>query len=165
MGSEMCIRDSSFEGHHNYNRRNPRAVSADVSLLSGLLSAYLDLPGLGVPRFGSFSPFVGGGIGVARIDMDEMRLNFPITFVMLPRSRRTNFMWMLTAGLATSLGERTSLDLAWRYTDSGTVETGRGTGRTICRDEGCGLASDYDVPETRADLRSHGLHVSIRYAF
>ena len=155
----------SFEGRHNYSRRDPRTVSADASLLSGMLSAYLDLPGLGTPRIGSFSPFVGAGIGVARIDMDEMRLNFPSTFVMLPGSRRTNFTWMLAVGLATSLGERTSLDLAWRYTDSGTVETGRGTGRTICRIEGCGLASDYKIPETRADLRSHGLHASVRYAF
>ena len=155
----------SFEGHHNYNLRDPRTVSADATSLSGMLSAYLELSGLGVPRFGRFSPFVGAGIGLSRIELDDMRVDFPITFVMLPGGSRTNFTWMLTAGLATPLGGRTTLDLAWRYTDAGTVETGRGTGRTICRNEGCNLASDYDVPDTRADLKSHGLHVSVRYAF
>ena len=155
----------SFEGRHNYNLRDPRTVSADATSLSGMLSAYLDLSHLGVSRLGRFSPFVGAGVGISRIELDDMRVDFPITFVMLPGGSRTNFTWMLTAGLATPLGERTTLDLAWRHTDAGTVETGRGTGRTICRSEGCNLASDYHVPETRADLKSHGLHLSLRYAF
>ena len=155
----------SFDGHHNYTRRSPRTVSADMSSLSAFLSAYRDLPGIGPARPGSFRPFVGGGIGLARIDIDETRLDFPLTFVTLPGGQRTNFAWMLTAGVATPLGEGATLDLAWRYTHSGTVETGPGTGRTVCRAEGCGLASEYPVPETRADLRSHGLSLSVRYAF
>ena len=153
----------SFEGHSNYIRQHPRTVSADASSFSAMLSAYADLPGLGVPRLGPFSPFVGAGIGLSRIDIDDMRLDFPITVVTLPGGNRTNFAWMLTAGLSTSLGERMTLDLAWRYTDSGPVETGRGTGRTACRTEGCGRASNYEVPETRARLATHGLHLSIRY--
>ena len=153
----------SFEGHSNYIRQHPKTVSADASSFSAMLSAYADLPGLGMPRLGPFSPFVGGGIGLSRIDIDDMRLDFPITVVTLPGGNRTNFAWVLTAGLSTSLGERMTLDLAWRYTDSGTVETGRGTGRTACRTEGCGRASNYEVPETRARLATHGLHLSIRY--
>lgn len=154
----------SFEGHSNYFRRHPRTVSADASALSAMLSAYADLAGLGLPRFGPFTPFVGGGIGLSRIDIDDMRLHFPITVVTIPGGDRTNFAWMLTAGLSTSIGERTTLDLAWRYTDFGAVETGRGTGRTVCRNEGCGRASSYPVPETRARLATHGLRLSIRYS-
>ena len=153
----------SFEGHSNYIRQDPKAVSADASSFSAMLSAYADLPGLGMPRFGPFSPFVGGGIGLSRIDVDDMQLDFPVTMVTIPGGSRTNFAWMLTAGLSTSLGERMTLDLAWRYTDFGAVETGRGTGRTVCREEGCGRASSYPVPETHARLATHGLHLSIRY--
>ena len=74
----------SFDGHHNYNLRTPRTVSADASSLSGMLGAYLDLPELGAPRFGPFSPFVGGGIGFTRIGIDPTRLDFPSTFVTIP---------------------------------------------------------------------------------
>ena len=153
----------SFEGRSNYLRQHPKTVSADASSLSVMLSAYADLPGYGVPRLGPFSPFVGGGFGLSRIDIDDMRLDFPVTVVTIPGGHRTNFAWMLTAGLSTSLGERMTLDLAWRYTDFGAVETGRGTARTVCRDEGCGRASSYPVPETYARLATHGLHLSIRY--
>ena len=155
----------SFEGHHSYRRTPPRAASADLSSLSAMLAAYLDLPELGFPRVGPFSPFVGAGIGLSRVRIDRTRLEFPLTTVDLPAGHRTNFAWMLAAGLAVSPGERTTLELAWRYTDSGPVETGRGIGRTVCRIEGCGLESVYAVPETRADLKSHGLHLSVRYAF
>ena len=155
----------TFKGEHNYNRRHPRSVSADVSSRSAFLSAYLDLPVRGAARIGPLRPFVGGGVGLARIDIDATRINFPITVVTLPGGHRTNFAWLLTAGVAAPLGERAILDVAWRYTHSGTVETGRGTGRTACRTDGCDRASEYEVPETRASLRSHGLSVSVRYAF
>ena len=155
----------SFTGHHNYSRKPPRSVSADMSSLSAIVAAHVDLAGLGVSRLGPFSPFVGGGVGLARIDIDETRLNFRETVVILPGERRVNFAWMLAAGVAAPLGERMTLDLAWRYTNSGSVVTGRGTGRTECRIKGCERDSEYEVPETRANLRSHGLHVSVRYAF
>lgn len=155
----------SFEGHHSYRRTPPRSTSAKLSSLSAMLSGYLDLPRLGVSRLGPVRPFVGGGIGLARISIDVTRLEFRITVARLPRGHRTNLAWMMTTGVAISLGEKTTLDAALRYTDSGTVETGRGTGRTVCRTEGCTLASDYPVPETRASLSSLGPHVSVRRAF
>ena len=154
----------SFDGQHNYSRKPPRSVSATMSSLTAFISAYMDLPAPGADRFGSFRPFVGGGVGLSRIDIDDTRIDFPITVVTLPGAQRTNFAWMLAAGVAAPFGKKATLDLAWRYTHSGTVETGRGTGRTVCRTEGCPHASDYPVPETRASLRSHGLHVSVRYA-
>ena len=36
-----------------------QSVSADLSSLSGMLAAYVDLPGLGLPRLGPFGPFIG----------------------------------------------------------------------------------------------------------
>ena len=155
----------SFDGQHNYTRRAPRTVAADASSLSAFLAALIDLPAPGSPRIGSFRPFVGGGIGLSRIETDDTRIEFPITVVTIPGGDRTNFAWLLTAGAATPLGERATLEIAWRFTHSGTAETGRGTGRTACRTKGCDLESEYEVPETRARLRSHGLHLSVRYAF
>ena len=157
----------SFRGRSNFldvPLEHRQAVSAEVSSLSAMLGVYLDLLGLGRPRVGPFSPFVGGGIGLSRIDIDETRMQLPKTTTIVPGGRRVNLAWMLTAGVAKSLGERMTLDLAWRFTDSGTVETGRGKGRVVWRD-GSREPLTFDLAETRADLTSHGLHVSIRYAF
>ena len=155
----------SFAGNANFLAPDRRQeVSVDVSSVSATLSAYLDLPGLGLPRLGPFSPFVGGGIGVSRIRTDDMHMVFPKTATIVPGGRRTDFAWMLAAGLALSAGERTTLEFAWRYADLGTVETGRGPGRVVWRDESRDPLP-LDLAETHADLASHGLHVSLRYAF
>ena len=155
----------SFEGHANYLAPGRRQeVSVDVSSVSAMLSAYLDVAELGMPRLGPFSPFVGGGIGISRIETDETHMEFPRTRTIVPGGRRTGFTWMLAAGLAMSVDERTTLELAWRYTDLGTVVTGRGPGRVVWRDASREPLL-LDLAETRADLRSHGLSVSLRYAF
>ena len=70
---------------------------------------------------------------------------------------------MVTAGVATALSERTTLDLAWRYTDLGAIHTGRGEGRVVWRD-GSREPLPLDLAATRAKLRSHGLRLSLRYA-
>ena len=70
---------------------------------------------------------------------------------------------MVTAGVATALNERTTLDLAWRYTDLGAVHTGRDEGRVVWRD-GSREPLPLDLAATRAKLRSHGLRLSLRYA-
>ena len=50
-------------------------------------------------------------------------MEFPKTTTVVPGGEQVNFAWMLAAGVAKSPGERVTLNLAWRYTDSGTVET------------------------------------------
>ena len=53
----------TFDGHANFLEPDrQQSVSVDLSSLSGVLAAYVDLPGLGVRLLGPFSPFVGGGL-------------------------------------------------------------------------------------------------------
>ena len=70
---------------------------------------------------------------------------------------------MVTAGVAAPLGERVTVDLAWRYTDLGAVHTGRGAGRVMWR-VGSREPLPLDLSETRAKLAGHGLRLSLRYA-
>ena len=79
---------------------------------------------------GPFSPFIGSGVGVARL-VDDTRMTFPKTTTLVPGARRVNLAWILMTGVATSLSEAVTLDLAWRYTDLGDVETGRAKGQAI----------------------------------
>ena len=155
----------AFDGRANFlEPARQQSVSADLSSLSGMLAVYVDLPELGVPRLGRFSPFLGGGAGAVRVEIGETRMAFPRTTTIVPGARRVNLAWMLTAGVATSLYEDTTLELAWRYTDLGPVETGKGRGRVVWRD-GSREPLPLDLAPTRAKLRSHGLHLSLRYAF
>ncbi len=122
----------TFDGSANFLEPTRwQSVAADLSSLSGMLAAYVDLPGLGLPRLGPFSPFIGAGIVAARTEIDETRMTFPRTTTIVPGASRVNLAWMLTAVVATSLGENATLDLA----------------------------------VTRAKLTSHGLRLSLRYAF
>ena len=155
----------TFEGRANFLESTRRQdVSADLSTLSVMFTAYLDLAQLGVASLGPLSPFVGAGAGSSRIDIDETRMEFPRTRTIVPGDSRTNLAWMLTAGVAAPLASNVILDVSWRYTDFGTVETGRGAGRVVWRD-GSRDPLPLDLAETRSDLRSHGIWASVRYLF
>ena len=117
-----------------------------------------------MPRLGPFSPFIGAGGGLSRIDIDETQMEFPKTATLVPGGQRVNLAWMLGAGFAASPGENVTLDLAWRYTDYGAVETGRARGRIVWHD-GNRDPLEINFAETRADLRGHGLMLSLRHVF
>ena len=154
-----------FKGRANFRQTTDRQdVSARLSTLTGMLAAYVDLPALGVPRVGPFSPFVGAGAGLSRIRIGETRMEFPKTTTIVPGGRRTGFAWMATAGLAVSLGEKVTVDLAWRYTDYGDATTGKTTGRIEWRD-GSRPPLRFRLARTQAELRRQGWVVSLRYAF
>ena len=155
----------SFAGRANFLQTSDRQdVSADLSALSGMLVGYVDLPGLGLPRLGSLRPFVGAGGGLSRLEIDATRMEFPRTTTIVPGGKRVNLAWMLTAGVAAPLGERAMVELAWRYTDHGVIETGRGKGRIVWRD-GSRAPLELNLAETRARLEGHGLVMSLRYPF
>ena len=155
----------SFKGLSNFVQTTDRQdVSADLSSLHGVLAAYWDLTEVGVPRIGPLRPFIGGGGGLSRITIDETLMEFPKTTTVVPGGEHVNSAWMLAAGVAQSLGERVTLNVAWRYTDSGTVETGQAKGRVVWRD-GSRDPLEFDLAKTRANLSNHGLRVSLRYVF
>ena len=155
----------TFAGRANFLETGRRqSVAADLSSLSAMLAVYVGLTGLGVPKAGSLEPFVGAGVGAVHTRIGETRMTFPRTTTVVPGAGRTDVAWMLTAGFAVPLGEGTALDLAWRYTDLGKIRTGRGAGRVVWHD-GSREPRALDLAATRAKLRSHGLRLSLRYAF
>ena len=161
---------ASYAGRTNFLAPDRRqSVAADLSVLSGLGAAYVDLAELGVPGLGFLRPFVGGGAGVSRIALDETTMTFPRTMTLVPAGRRTNLAWLAAAGLAMPLGGGATLDLAWRYLASGRAATGEGTGRVLYHDGSPhyrdGRPNEFRLGETHASLASHGLQLSLRYAF
>ena len=154
-----------FDGVANFLEPGRRqSVAADVSSLAGTVMAYVDMPGPVVTKVGSLGFFVGVGAGIARNRIGETRMTFPDTTTVVPGGNQSGFAWMVTVGAGAALGERTTLELLWRHSDLGDVRTGGGQGRVIWRD-GRREPLLLDLAQTRADLRSQGLRLSLRYAF
>ncbi len=148
----------TFHGRANFVQTSGRQdVSADISSLSILLSAYADLPGPG-----PLSPYLGCGGGLARMTIGETHMEFPRTTTVVPGASRTGVAFLLAAGASARIREKITVDVGWRYTDAGAVETGRGKGRVVWRD-GSREPLELELAETSADLASHGLRVALRY--
>ena len=162
--------DFSFDGRANFgggaldDRSARQDVAADLSSLSGMLAAYLDISELLLFQYTPIGPFIGLGGGLSRIEIGETRMDFPKTYTIVPGGHHVSFAWMLTAGVAVSISPRLTLDVGWRYTDHGTIETASDEGRVVWRDESREPLK-LDLAETKSHLRSHGLNVSLRYAF
>ena len=129
-----------------------------------MLAGFVDLDGAGLPKPGPFAPFVGAGIGVVHSRIGKTTMTFPATTTTVPGGSRTGLAWMVTAGVSMAVGERTILDLAWRYTDLGKVRTDRGPGRVVWRD-GSREPLPLDLAPTEGRIRGHGMRLSMRYAF
>ena len=165
----------SFKGQADISllgRTAKRDFAAELNVWSAMLAAYLDIPipGFGLLRHTPLSPFIGVGGGVSRIDVGDAQfgggqLDSQVNRWLLPGDHQFSFSWMLSAGIAVTLAKWT-VDVAWRYTDLGGVESATGIAEDACRLLGCNLP-DIDLPlaSTLGELRSHGLILSLRYAF
>lgn len=153
----------TFNGHANFLASHRRQdISASGSSVSLMLAGFVDIP---LPeRFSNFTPFIGAGIGTVRNRIGKSTLNFPGTIVTLPGGSYSGRTHMLTLGVAVPLNERTTLDLSYRYSDLGKIQTGQGEGSTVWRD-GRRAPSRYQVGPTQSRLKVHGIRLSLRYAF
>ena len=156
--------DFEFDGRANFLEPGSRqSVAADASSLAGMVIAYLDMAGPRLPKVGSLSFLAGAGAGIARNRIRDTHMTFPRTTTVVPGGSRTGFAWTVTAGVAAELNARTTLELAWRYSDLGFLQTGQGQGRVIWR-EGSREPLLLDLAVTRANLKGHGLRLSLRLA-
>ncbi len=156
--------DFALEGRANVDDAGGRRPgSAQRSPLSELLAPLADLPAIGGFETGSLSPFIGGGLGAVRMRTGEARISFPKGGTIVPGEGRVGRAWTVTAGLAVTMGSRSTLELAWRYSDLGTVGTGQGSGRVEWRERGTGTT--LNPAPTSVETRTHGFRLSLRYGF
>lgn len=150
----------TFHGTANFLQTDAlQSVSADLRSASCMVAVYMDLT-----SYGPFRVFAGTGTGLNYVDISEFHMTFPRTQTIVPDGRGVDFTVMFAAGVATSLSDRITLDLAWRYVNWGIVETGRATGRVIWKD-GSREPLELDLAETWAMLRGQGFRMSLRYRF
>lgn len=118
-----------------------------------LANAYADLG-----TWWCITPFVGAGIGTARVTMGGFRdFHDDGTLTGLaPDASKWNFAWALHAGLAYKISPSWTMELAYRYVDMGDGATGSlynaGTGFTI------------NQPMNFRHITSHDVRLGVRWA-
>jgi opacity protein-like surface antigen len=92
-------------------------LSTSIQSSTIMFNAYYDFG-----RWGSFVPYVGAGVGVARNEMDG------VTFSTSPNTQSGDTNWSLAlsvmAGAGVQLSERVILDLGYRFIDMGKAQSG-----------------------------------------
>jgi opacity protein-like surface antigen len=155
-GHSNFLQGTSFEG-------TPEDVDGTVESWTLFADAALDLAEMAGWSDLPVRPYVTAGAGVAWNHLDPMVFRFPALdqTTTTPGGDTTSFAWRAGIGLTIPLDDAVAIDIAWRYLDLGTVETGRGD-ITVERH---GTTSRVEVGATRADLAVQTVGVSLRWAF
>ena len=183
QGEFGMARRVEYQGTANYARAGAvQPTTVDLRAWQLLAAGFYDIA---VWRIGPrlrIEPYVGAGAGFTDYRLDNFVQRFPdpddatgylrrgsggeIPFTGLPPGNGRSATGMVTAGVAVPLAARVRLDLAYRYTDAGSVGTAAGGDILIVRYHR-GYRSEVEIPinETTADLRTHTALATLRVDF
>jgi len=106
----------------------------DVSALSGLVNAFYD-----IKTESAFTPYVGGGLGVAIVEIDDMSVvGIPVS----GSEDDTVFAYQLGGGIGYAINDKLTVDLGYRYF----------------------ATDDPDFDGIEAEYDSHNVTIGIRFA-
>lgn len=139
-------------------------VTADLESWSAMANAFVDVAALSGADLGRFTPYIGGGIGVAHNRLGKVTYRFPQNpyrhkISVTPSGERTNFAYRVTLGTEVALTEGLALDLAAYYMDLGEVGTDSGTMAMN------NVPSGIMIDETETELRALGFSIGLLYLF
>lgn len=101
-------------------------AKSNIKSLVGMVNAYYDFP-----SFGSVTPYVGGGIGMARNELGTTTISAGGTQIAaIGGSTKTEFAWQAGGGVAFSVLPTIAIDIAYHYLDAGKFETAAIAGST-----------------------------------
>ena len=170
-----------WRGNTNYRnsgKRQPSEATLDAWQL--VLTGLYDFPGWTLGSGRPAKPYVGAGAGVSGYRLSDYVQRFPdpedpggylrrgpgeeIPFTAVPDGKGRTFAWTLTAGIAVPVLDTAHLDLSYRYTNSGEIETDVAD-VTIVRYRADGTRREIVVPinATTVDHRTHTLAMSLRF--
>jgi opacity protein-like surface antigen len=121
-----------------------------------LANAYIDLP-----TFGIMTPFIGAGVGGARVkiaDFSDFNPVVPGTATGVSGDTSTwNFAWALYAGLAFEVTPQWTFEVGYRYLNLGDADT-----EDLLTPAGGNFQNN---PYHFDDITSHDVKVGVRYQF
>lgn len=108
-GLKMCAFRTELEFNQSLSAKdNYNGLRTKQSYQSYMLNGYFD-----VPTGTNFHPYVGAGIGVARVKTRLSEDDF------VDKNRSTNLAWQAGGGLGYNLTRNWTLDVGYRYVNNG----------------------------------------------
>lgn len=174
-------RKLEYSGNTNYrNSGTSQPSRAMLDTRQALLVLFRDFAAWEYASGRSMQPFLGIGAGSSKYRLSDYTQRFPeppnpqgslrrgpggeVPFTALPPGSDRNFTYMLTAGIAIPVRENMKLDFSYRYTDAGEIHTSIGDIRIVrYRENGQRREIPVKINETRADLRTHSLSLTLRF--
>jgi opacity protein-like surface antigen len=156
----------AFAGQANFVRTpGLQTVTGAVSVFTAMGFAYLDL-GTVLGLSGPVQPFVGAGAGLSRNTIGPMLMTFPglasqPATTTTPGGTYVSGAIAVVAGIEADVGERATLELAFRRTDYGQVMTDEGP-LTIVRGARTTIVG---IARTEAHLVANGVTLGLRIGF
>lgn len=113
-----------------------------------MLNVYYDFERLPIVQLpGGFKPFVGVGVGISRIEVNDQDVLVGGTRTARFTGKDDNqFAWQLMAGVAYNLNANTAFEIFYRYADLGDVELNSAFGQ---------VSNELKTHEVLASLRYH----------
>ncbi|MBC8018706.1 MAG: porin family protein [Verrucomicrobia bacterium] len=111
-------------------------VNSDLSVLAALASGYFDFK-----NTSPFTPYVGGGLGVATVYVG--RITNSTGFLLSNKDDDTVFAYQIGTGVGINVGSNVTLDLGYRYFGT----------------------TDPEFNDFKAEFDSHNLLAGVRYKF
>lgn len=121
-----------------------------VKTYTGMVNAYYDLG-----NHGGFVPYVGAGVGLAYNKMSNVYFTGDTPFVNeVIGANQLSLAWALMAGVEYKFSSRASIDVGYRYIDTGAVHSDHGD------------TGNFWNPRFKLDdMAAHELMVGVRYKF
>jgi opacity protein-like surface antigen len=133
----------------------PSSYSARITSYNVMVNGYVDFP---LSRMKAVVPYVGAGVGYASNKIDDITNDnlppLPPGVSTLPGGTSNGVAWQVSFGVSIKVTRKVTLDVGYRYLDSGKIETNSGnvTGA---------FAQPY--PGATGNLRTHELQVGVRF--
>ena len=124
---------------------------SNIKSVVGMVNAYFDFP-----TVAGFTPYVGGGAGVARNELGSTTISSGGTQLTINGSTKTNFAWQVGGGVAINILPTIALDIGYHYLDAGSVKSS--TTGTV-------LGTPVSIGPASAKLRAHEVQAGIRVGF
>jgi opacity protein-like surface antigen len=121
------------------------AIDSKVDNRAYMLNLYYDLERLPIIQLpGAFKPYVGGGIGMSRIEINDRDVLVDGRVSRLTNDNKNQFAWQLMIGAGYNFTPEMTLDLGYRYANLGEAEMSSTEGS---------ISSDLNVHELVATVR------------
>jgi len=158
----------AFDGTSNFNQISTdfrQTVAADMNSLSGLVVALVEPLTLMRCKPWPVEPIMTAGIGLARNSIDSMVYTFPSTTTITPDGQHFDFSWTVGAGFSYLLSANINIELLYRYVHLGEVKTDADT-MTILQNSTDSVINDsIKIAETKANLDSNEVVLSVVWYF